>query len=165
MRRLLTLLTILTLVPVMMMAAAACGGDDSQATDTPETGELSKSEFSDQAGKQCEDATKQIEALPTSGDPTADQYDQIQQIAGGLVGNIDLLVPPESEQDTVDKMLDGFRKYEDAAGRTADAIASGSDAATEEATFNQEAETALQESADAAADLDIPACAELVPSS
>lgn len=148
----------------LVVAAAACGDDDGGAPAQPETGELSKSEFADQAGKQCEDATRQLEALTTSGDPIADQYDQTQQIAGGLVGNIDLLVPPEDEQDTVDKMLDGFRKYGDAAGRAADAIASGGDEATEEAKFNQEAETALQESADAAADLDIPACAELLPS-
>jgi hypothetical protein len=162
-RRLSILLPVLMLV--FVLAAAACGGDDGEVTDAPESGALSKSEFADEAGKQCEEATSQIEALPSSGDPTADQYDQIQQIVGGLIGNIDNLVPPDSEQDTVDTMLDGFRKYENAAGKAADDISSGTDAATAEATFNSEAETALQDAADAADDLDISACAELVPSS
>lgn len=78
-----------------------------------------------------------------------------------LVADVDQLVPPESDQETVDTMLDGFRGYKDAAKKAGDAIDAGTDAADAAATFADDTKDPSAEAADAANELGATDCASV----
>jgi hypothetical protein len=79
----------------LVAATGACDGDDDETTG--EEGALSKSEFVQKADKICADLTE-------NGSLVVD---------GRLIGRVDDLVPPDSEQDTITQLLDQWRDYFD----------------------------------------------------
>ena len=111
-------LTVALLAPTLMtvaLGAAGCGSDgDSSET---EVGALSKSEFAEQANDLCSKAAtdRQSVALDpnASGPVQAEQLGEIIAIDEKLLADVDQLVPPESEQDTVTQLLDQWRKRTD----------------------------------------------------
>jgi hypothetical protein len=80
---------------VLTAAVAACDGDDDSTSD--EDGALSKSEFVKEADQVCADLTENSELV----------------VNERLIGRVDNLVPPASEQDTVTQLLDQWRDYLD----------------------------------------------------
>ncbi len=117
---------------VLALAAlgAACGGSD----DDP--GTLSKPAFAKQANALCSTAKTerdaQLQQLPPNPSGAADAQ-KLQSVATTdreLIRRVDALVPPESEQDQVDQVLDAWRKRADLEDQYADAVAAMQDPAT-----------------------------------
>jgi SOS-response transcriptional repressor LexA len=102
---------ILTASVVALAAAAvtACGGSD-------DAGALSKSAFAKQANELCANAKSERDAqlgqLPPnpSGPTDAQKLRSVASTDRELIRRVDALVPPEAEQDQVDKVLDGWRR-------------------------------------------------------
>ncbi len=81
-----------------LTALAGCDDDDNgNGGTTAEVGGLSKSEFVKQADQLCANLTD-------GGVLTVDER---------LIGRVDQLVPPDSEQDTITQLLDQWRDYFD----------------------------------------------------
>ena len=92
-------------VALTAVAGTACGGSD----DAP--GTLSKSAFAKQANALCSkakaDRNAQLQQLPPS--PSAADAQKLQSVSSidrELIRRVDALVPPDAEQDRVDKVLD-----------------------------------------------------------
>ena len=92
------------------IGAAACGdGDES------EVGALSESEFAKQANELCAKSASDREAVLADIDPSQSGAEQAEQLSNiidideKLLADVDELVPPQSEQDTVTKLLDQWR--------------------------------------------------------
>lgn len=78
---------------LLVGGAGACGDDDGAADNAT----LSETEFQDQANKLCKDASEDDPIdLPS------------------LIDQLDALVPPESDQDEMSRMLTEFDDYEKA---------------------------------------------------
>jgi len=75
-----------------LAAAAGCRSDDDGTSD--EVGALSKSEFAEQANSIC--------ASSSGAESIA--------VDARLIADVDQLVPPESEQDTIDQLLDRWHE-------------------------------------------------------
>ncbi|HYV59391.1 MAG TPA: hypothetical protein VFA62_04900 [Acidimicrobiia bacterium] len=127
--RLLTLLALLA-ATVAAVAATACSGSDD------DSGALGKSAFARQANSLCSkaksDRDAQLQQLPPSPSGSADAQ-KIQNAATvdrDLIRRVDALVPPQSEQDPVDQVLDAWRKRADLEAQYADAVAAMRDPAT-----------------------------------
>jgi hypothetical protein len=121
--------TILALFTTAVIAATACGGSD-------DSGTLSKSAFAKQANALCSkakaDRDAQLQQLQPSPSGAADAQ-KIQSAATTdreLIRRVDALVPPESEQDQVDQVLEAWRKRADLEDQYADAVAAMQDPAT-----------------------------------
>jgi hypothetical protein len=125
------LATLVTSALVLVaLAGSGCGGSDD------EPGALSKSAFAEQANALCAkaeaDRTAQLQQLPASPSGAADAQ-KLQSAASTdreLIRRVDALVPPQSEQDQVDKMLDGWRQRAGVEDRYADAVGAMQDPAT-----------------------------------
>ena len=125
-------LTILALfaTSVAAVAATACGGSDD------DSGTLSKSAFARQANALCSkaksDRDAQLQQLPPSpsGAVDAQKIQSAATVDRELIRHVDALVPPQSEQDQVDQVLDAWRTRADLETRYADAVAAMQDPAT-----------------------------------
>lgn len=113
MRKSLTGVLVVMVLAGTAVGAAACGGDDSG--DETEVGALSKSEFTEQANDLCSKAASDRESVLAEIDPSESGAEQAEQLADlidideKLLANVDDLVPPESEQQTVTRLLDQWR--------------------------------------------------------
>jgi hypothetical protein len=143
--RLLTLFAA-SAVALAAVAGTACGGSD----DDP--GSLSKSSFATKANALCSkakaDRDAQFQQLPPTPSGSADAQ-TLQNVATSdrdLIRRVDALVPPQSEQDQVDDVLDAWHKRADLADQYAEGVGAMQDPATL-ATF-----TAKQAQIDAATD-------------
>jgi len=140
-RRTLTMLMAPLLV-VMAFGAAACGSDDDSSN--TEVGALSKSEFAAQANDLCSKAANNRESVVSEIDPNAPGPEQAEQLAEIIdidqkqLADVDQLVPPESEQDTVTQLLDEWRKRVDLEEQLRTATAN--DDATEVSALDTEIE-------------------------
>ena len=112
MRRTRTAALLAPMLMVVALGVAACGSDD-DSTDT-EVGALSKSAFAEQANDLCSKAATDRQSVAV--DPNASGPEQAEQLADIIdidekqLTDVDQLVPPESEQDTVTQLLDQWRK-------------------------------------------------------
>jgi hypothetical protein len=111
-------------------AVTACGGSDD------DSGTLSKSAFAKQANALCSkakaDRDAQLQQLPPSPSGAADaqKIRSAATIDRELIRRVDALVPPESEQDQVDQVLEAWRKRADLEDQYADAVGAMQDPAT-----------------------------------
>jgi hypothetical protein len=126
-----TRLTVLaaSVAALAAVAGVACGDDD-------EPGALSKSAFAKQANELCSEAgtdrSAQLQQLPPSPSGAADAQ-KLKSVASTdreLVRRVDALVPPEAEQEQVDKVLDGWRQRAGVEDQYADAVGAMQDPAT-----------------------------------
>ncbi len=117
---------------VVATAVAGCGGSSSN----DEVGALSKSQFAQKSNDLCASArverTQLLQQLPMnpSGPADAAKLDSVVEIDRELIRKVDALVPPESEQDRVDKVLDGWRRRAGVEEQYADAVGAMQDPAT-----------------------------------
>jgi hypothetical protein len=122
---------ILAVVLAALAAAAvtACSGSD-------DSGALSKSAFATQANSLCSkaksDRDAQLQQLPPtpSGSADAQKIQSAATVDRDLIRRVDALVPPQSEQDQVDQVLDAWRKRADLEAQYAAAVAAMQDPAT-----------------------------------
>jgi hypothetical protein len=127
--RLLTTVAV-SVVALAAVAGTACGGSD----DDP--GGLSKSSFATKANELCSIATgdrdAQLRKLPAdpSGAADAQTLQNVAETDRELTRRVDALVPPQSDQDQVDSVLDAWRKRADLADQYADAVGTMQDPAT-----------------------------------
>jgi len=117
-------------VALTAVAGTACGGSD----DAP--GTLSKSAFAKQANALCSkakaDRYAQLQQLPPSPSGAADaqKLQSVSSIDRELIRRVDALVPPDAEQDRVDKVLDAWRQRATAEDQYAGAVGAMQDPAT-----------------------------------
>ena len=127
--RLLTTLAV-SAVALAAVAGTSCGGSD----DDP--GTLSKSAFAKQANALCSkakaDRNLQLQQLPPSPSGAADaqKLQSVSSIDRELIRRVDALVPPDAEQDRVDKVLDAWRQRATAEDQYAGAVGAMQDPAT-----------------------------------
>ncbi len=116
---------------VIVTAVSGCGGSSND-----EVGALSKGQFAQKANGLCASAQAEraqlLNQLPMnpSGPADADTLDSVVEIDRELIRNVDALVPPESEQDRVDRVLDGWRRRAGVEQQYADAVGSMQDPST-----------------------------------
>jgi hypothetical protein len=117
-------------VALAAVAGTACGDSDD------EPGALSKSSFATKANELCSKAGTErsalLQQLPPSPSGAADAQ-KLKSVASTdreLVRRVDALVPPQSEQDHVDTVLDAWRKRADLSDQYADAVGAMQDPAT-----------------------------------
>ena len=119
-----------SVVALASVAGTGCGGSDD------EPGALSKSSFATKANELCSkakaDREVQLQKLPPSpsGATDAQTLQNVSKTDRDLIRRVDALVPPESEQDQVDQMLDAWRKRADLADQYAGAVRAMQDPAT-----------------------------------
>jgi hypothetical protein len=117
-------------VALVAVGGTACGGSD----DGP--GTLSKSAFAKQTNALCSKAKADRNALlqqlsPTpSGTADAQKLRSVATTDRELIRHVDALVPPDAEQDQVDKVLDAWRQRANVEGLYADAVGAMQDPAT-----------------------------------
>jgi hypothetical protein len=115
---------------VAAVVGTACGGSDD------DSGTLSKSAFAKQANALCSkaeaDRNGQLQQLPPSPSGAADaqKLQGISSIDRELIRRVDALVPPQTEQDRVDKVLDAWRQRATAEDQYAAAVGAMQDPAT-----------------------------------
>jgi hypothetical protein len=115
---------------VAAVAGTACGGSDD------DSGTLSKSAFAKQANALCSkakaDRNAQLQQLPPSpsGAADAEKLQSVSSIDRELIRRVDALVPPEPEQDRVDKVLDAWRTRATAEDQYAGAVGAMKDSVT-----------------------------------
>jgi hypothetical protein len=120
------------LVAALGVVAAAC--DDGGGGTETEVGDLSATEFARKANALCRevraDRRTVLSAIdePT-GEETAARLDEILELDRRLLREVDDLVPPEAEQDTVDELLDRWRDRIRLEERARDATAAGDEGA------------------------------------
>ena len=118
-----------SVVALAAVAGTACGGDD-------DPGALSKSSFATKANDLCSkakaDRDAQLGQLPAdpSGAADAQKLQSVATTDRELIRRVDALVPPESEQDQVDQVLDAWRKRADLEDQYAQAVGRMTDPAT-----------------------------------
>jgi hypothetical protein len=122
---------LITSLAALAAAAAvllACNGGD--------TNNLSKGQFASKANALCtkaqDERAAQLQQLPPSPSGAADAQ-KLKSVASTdreLVRRVDALVPPEAEQDQVDKVLDGWRQRAGGEDQYADAVGAMQDPAT-----------------------------------
>jgi hypothetical protein len=107
---------IAVLAVLTVTLAAACddegGGDD-------DDGALTATEFAQRANALCKEAAADRQTVLSGIDPSAPGPEQAEQLAEiinvdeKLLEDVDDLVPPEPDQDTVDQLLDQWRERVD----------------------------------------------------
>lgn len=113
------------------LAVTACNGDTSD-----EPGALSKSEFAKKANELCAKAQadraqqlQQVSPRP-SGSADAQKLTNVASTDRELIRRVDALVPPEAEQDQVDRVLDGWRQRAGVEDQYASAVEAMQDTTT-----------------------------------
>jgi hypothetical protein len=124
------LITFAALATIAAVALSACGGDDGGAPDS-----LSKGEFASKANALCTRAESERGQLlqqlsPTPSAADAQKLQRIVTIDRELVRRVDDLVPPQGEQDVVDRVLDAWRRRASVEHQYADAVAAMQDPET-----------------------------------
>ena len=118
-RHLTSLAAVATVAAAVVLAA--CSGED--------TNNLSKGEFATKANALCSKAESErtllLQQLPPmpSGDADTQTLRRIVTVDRELVRKVDDLVPPQAEQDRVDRLLDAWRRRAELESRYADAVA------------------------------------------
>ena len=120
---------IIALLVALGAGLVACGDDTKD-----ESGELSTSEFASDANAACQANTKKVDAalknvnpgVPT-GQASADAISQVSTYDKQLIDRVDDLAAPESEQDTIDQLLDKWRDRASQEEKVANAIEAGED--------------------------------------
>lgn len=118
-RHLTSLAALATIAAAVVLGA--CSGDDAN--------NLGKGEFATKANALCSNAeserTQLLQQLPPtpSGDADAQTLRRIVTVDRELVRKVDDLVPPQAEQDRVDRVLDAWRRRAELESRYADAVA------------------------------------------
>ena len=128
-----TRLGLAAIAPFLLAAVvmSGCGG-----ASNGDSGALSRRQFATKANALCATAqTKRaqlLQQLPMSpsGPADAEKLDRIVTIDRELVREVDALIPPESEQDRVDKVLDSWRNRAGVEQQYADAVGAMQDPAT-----------------------------------
>jgi hypothetical protein len=124
-----TILALFTTAVVAVAVTACDGSGDDSST-------LSRSAFAKQTNALCSKASSdrdaQLQQLPPSpsGSADAQKVHDAARVDRDLIRRVDALVPPESEQDQVDHVLDAWRKRADLEDQYADAVAAVQDAAS-----------------------------------
>jgi hypothetical protein len=101
------------LAAMALTFATGCDGGDG---DGDEGGALTKTEFAQKANALCKEAAADRRTILSGIDPEApgpeqaEQLSQIIDIDEKLLEDVDDLVPPEADQDTVDQLLDQWRE-------------------------------------------------------
>jgi hypothetical protein len=119
-----------SVVALAAVAGTACGGSED------EPGALSKSSFATKANELCSkakaDRDAQLGQLPAdpSGAADAQKLQSVATTDRELIRRVDALVPPESEQDQVDQVLEAWRKRADLEDQYAQAVGRMTDPAT-----------------------------------
>ena len=129
MRRPRAIVTHAALAAAAVLAVPACSsGGDSDS--------LSKDQFAAKANDLCSkadaDRAQLLQQLPPMPSGTTDA-ENLQRAAGidrDLIREVDALVPPESEQDTVDQLLDAWRQRANAEDQYAIAVGAMQDPQT-----------------------------------
>jgi hypothetical protein len=107
--------TAVVAVLTVTLAAACDGGDDGD----DDEGALTATEFAQRANALCNEAAADRQTVLSGIDPMAPGPEQAEQLAEiidideKLLDEVDDLVPPESDQDTVDQLLDQWRERVD----------------------------------------------------
>jgi hypothetical protein len=106
-----------TLLPVALLLAVplACSSSGSGSNGGGGgNGSLSKSSFASKSNGYCVQASAERSevstAVPSGRQPTAQDADKVIAIDREVIRKIDALVPPDSEQDQVDQLLDQFHQ-------------------------------------------------------
>jgi hypothetical protein len=105
-------ITVVLAASALALTAACDDGDG----DGGEGGALTKTEFAQRANGLCKEAVSNRRTILSGIDPEAPGPEQAEQLAGiididqKLLEDVDDLVPPESDQDTVDQLLDQWRE-------------------------------------------------------
>lgn len=113
------------LTALALTVAAACSDGDGG----DEEGALSATEFARKANALCEEAAADRQTIQSGidenapGPEQAELYAEILDIDEKLLEQVDDLVPPEPDQDTVDQLLDAWRERIDLEEQAREAIA------------------------------------------
>ena len=106
--------TIAAVLAAMALAlAAGCDGGDG---DGDEGSALTRTEFAQKANALCKEAAADRQTVISGIDPEAPGPEQAEQLAEivdidqNLLEEVDDLVPPDADQDTVDQLLDQWRE-------------------------------------------------------
>lgn len=104
----------------LLVACNGGGGDP---------GTLSKSDFASKANALCTKAeaerTRLLQQLPAQpGQANAQTVDDLARGDRELIRRVDALVPPDAEQDRVDRVLDGWRQRAELEEQYANALRS-----------------------------------------
>jgi len=100
------------LAAVALTLAAGCSSDGGGGD---EEGALNATEFAQKANRLCSEAASDRQTILSGIDPEASGPEQAEQLAGiididqKLLEEVDDLVPPQKDQDTVDQLLDEWR--------------------------------------------------------
>ncbi|MBA2326694.1 MAG: hypothetical protein H0V95_08645 [Actinobacteria bacterium] len=114
------------LAALALTAAAGCSDGDGGGD---EEGALSATEFAREANALCQEAAADRQTVQSGidedapGPEQAELYAEILDIDQNLLEDVDDLVPPEAEQDTVDQLLDAWRERIDLEEQAREAIA------------------------------------------
>jgi hypothetical protein len=117
-------------VALAVVALPACGSSGGG------TNNLSKGQFAAKANELCStadaDRAQLLQQLPPmpSGSTDGQTLQNAAAIDRDLLRKVDALVPPESEQDSVDRLLDTWRQRADAEDQYAIAVGSMQDPQT-----------------------------------
>lgn len=101
------------LAAAALTLATGCDGEDGNGDDQ---GALTRTEFAQRANGLCKEAAADRQTIISAIDPEAPGPEQAEQLAEivdtdeKLLEEVDDLVPPEAEQDTVDQLLDAWRE-------------------------------------------------------
>ena len=119
--------TLAAIMTVLALTAAAGCSDGDGGGD--EEGALSATEFAQKANALCSEAAADRQTILSGIDENAPGPEQAEQLAGiidideKLLEEVDDLVPPESDQDTVDQLLDQWRQRIDLENQLREATA------------------------------------------
>ena len=103
---------VMTLAAMTLAATSACSDGDGNGGD----GALTADEFARRANALCSEAASDRQTVLSGIDPEASGPEQAEQLAEiidvdeKLLEEVDDLVPPEADQDTVDQLLDRWRE-------------------------------------------------------
>jgi len=119
---------------VAFVALPACSGGNGGSSG--DVGNLSRAAFAKKANALCAtadgDRTKLVDQLPPSpsGPADAEKLQSVVTIDREVIRHVDALVPPQSEQDSVDRVLDAWRQRATIADQYANAVGAMQDPGT-----------------------------------
>jgi hypothetical protein len=125
------LISVAALATIAVVTLSACDSGDAG-----DANNLSKGEFASKANSLCTKAESERGQLlqqlsPTpSGAADAQKLQRIVTIDRELVRRVDDLVPPQAEEDRVDRVLDAWRQRANVEHQYADAVAAMQDPQT-----------------------------------
>lgn len=118
----------------------------------------SGSGFAGQASAACKTANATLTTAAAAPE-SAQQFQTVDDTLQALLTEIDALVPSDTEQNAVYRLLDGYRTIDQAAKAAAQSLAAETAPATVSATFASALGAPKAQVATAAQQLEIPDCA------